>query len=266
MVDLADKDERFWRWGNPMAWGIVLSGVVIAPFVVLAFLPVCEWGKCVSKWEHFVSAPPNEIGDTIAGLAGSLAFVWIIVTVWLQAIELKEQRKELIDQRKATEDMAKSLKVQAEIFKDEQTQRKQMQVAKHLEEIAKGIRQDIAETHSEIAMWVMDKKKSSGSGKLPLFADVHHVQTDEAFFRSRHKMIQGMAGKINLEARDDNIKVAPDKKGLRALFDKYQRITALLDDAAPDVCERYENMKFSEAHDVILSILEDGPWEVSKAS
>ncbi|WP_395540682.1 putative phage abortive infection protein [Neotabrizicola sp. sgz301269] len=51
--------------------------------------------ECRSNLDWFLDSPPNEIGDTLAGFAGALAFIWIVVTVWLQSHELSEQRKEI---------------------------------------------------------------------------------------------------------------------------------------------------------------------------
>ncbi|WP_299348414.1 hypothetical protein [uncultured Shimia sp.] len=51
--------------------------------------------RCKTNYQKFLESPPNEKGDTLAGLAGSLAFLWIIVTVLLQSNELSLQRKEL---------------------------------------------------------------------------------------------------------------------------------------------------------------------------
>ncbi len=76
--------------------------------------PVCQpnfWaGQTCSngKWASFLNASPNEVGDTLAGFAGALAFVWLITTVWLQSQELSEQRQELAEQRIATQKMAKA--------------------------------------------------------------------------------------------------------------------------------------------------------------
>jgi hypothetical protein len=45
------------------------------------------------------------MGDTLAGFAGSLAFIWIVVTVWLQSSELAEQREQI---EKQTEEFAET--------------------------------------------------------------------------------------------------------------------------------------------------------------
>jgi hypothetical protein len=86
------KDTKFLRRGNPIAWGLALSAGIVALFLFLAI-------RCgtdgVSGFQEFLNSPPNAMGDTLAGFAGSLAFIWIVVTVWLQSSELAEQREQL---------------------------------------------------------------------------------------------------------------------------------------------------------------------------
>lgn len=57
----------------------------------------------------------NEIGDSFAGFAGFLAFLWLIVTVLLQNTELRLQRKEVSGLKGASEDQAKSLKASLQV-------------------------------------------------------------------------------------------------------------------------------------------------------
>lgn len=94
---------RHWKdvktnWRNtddPMKLGLAWSKAFVALLFVLAFVPYSSGG---AGWEFkfwtLIKSPPNEIGDTLAGIAGALAFLWIIVTVQLQATELREQREE----------------------------------------------------------------------------------------------------------------------------------------------------------------------------
>ena len=63
------------------------------------------WWSCETRLLAFWYAPANEVGDTLAGIAGSLAFLWIIVTVMLQGKELAAQRNELKLTRKEFETM-----------------------------------------------------------------------------------------------------------------------------------------------------------------
>lgn len=83
------------RIPGPVIWGWGLTVLVAFGAVVLGFGPICEDGVCQTKFAALWAAPPNEIGDTLAGFAGALAFVWIIVTVMLQSAELRAQVEEL---------------------------------------------------------------------------------------------------------------------------------------------------------------------------
>ncbi|UWR52353.1 hypothetical protein K4F84_14280 [Phaeobacter inhibens] len=136
---MAEKSrDTFWRRNNPIIWGVLATAAVIVFGAWAASQSVCQtdfWGNqsCGgSKWSVFLEAAPNEVGDTLAGFAGALAFVWLIATVWLQGQELAAQREELREQREATQDMARAqseqvklLQLQGEIFEEEQRQRKE---------------------------------------------------------------------------------------------------------------------------------------------
>lgn len=83
-----------------------LTAITLLVLFVFAFTKGCAAGaECdTSGWEYFLFASPNEIGDTLAGVAGSLAFLWLITTVFLQGKELSAQRKELRLSRLAQQD------------------------------------------------------------------------------------------------------------------------------------------------------------------
>lgn len=94
------RDPQKKWWSGPIAVGFSLTIVVIFVFTIMAFHNNCrllpsEVLECRTNWEWFWDAPPNEIGDTLAGFAGTLAFIWIVTTVWLQSNELAEQRDQL---------------------------------------------------------------------------------------------------------------------------------------------------------------------------
>ncbi|SMP02749.1 putative phage abortive infection protein [Shimia sagamensis] len=101
------------RRGNPLFIGIGSTKLFFAGIAVFALLPQrtdADWSWRI--WS-FLTAPPNEIGDTLAGVAGALAFLWIIVTVMLQSKELAAQREELrltriemSEQKEATQELA----------------------------------------------------------------------------------------------------------------------------------------------------------------
>jgi hypothetical protein len=122
----------FWRWfrikelskgWEPTDTGWVLTIGVIVLVESLALPEQCYSDGCRSKLDDFLRLKPSEMGDTLAGLFSALAFIWIIVTVFMQSRELREQRKEFREQRLATQHMARAMAAQAKIFEAEQRQR-----------------------------------------------------------------------------------------------------------------------------------------------
>lgn len=81
----------------------ILTLLVIGAFIFLSYE------------KKLLSLSLNEIGDSFAGFAGFLAFLWLIVTVILQNIELRLQRKEVSGLKGASEDQAKSLKASLQV-------------------------------------------------------------------------------------------------------------------------------------------------------
>ncbi|MDO6478865.1 hypothetical protein [Shimia thalassica] len=131
-----------WLFDHPVRVGWACT-IGIAGFAVwLGLTPYCEDEICQRKFSTLISSRPNEIGDTLAGFAGALAFVWIIVTVWLQSKELAAQREELKLARKEAARTANALNTQAdllgkqsEIFSEEQNQRQQLLSDEYAEEL-----------------------------------------------------------------------------------------------------------------------------------
>lgn len=124
-----------------------LTVAIVGGLFLFAFTKGCPSGEpCDSSgYYYFLNASPNEVGDTLAGVAGTLAFLWLIVTVMLQGKELSAQRRELRLARKESRRMADALGVQAEIFKDEQRQRREQAAKEHLDELLIGLMQGLSE-------------------------------------------------------------------------------------------------------------------------
>ncbi len=143
---IAIERPRFWRIRNPIMWACVATLGFVALIVLFGLAPTCNGdffpkGDCPPKWRHLYAAPPNEVGDTLAGLAGVLAFIWLIATVLLQSVELSEQRRvlalqkeEMEEQRIATQEMASAMGSQSQIFLDEQRQRDEIRAKNLLDE------------------------------------------------------------------------------------------------------------------------------------
>ncbi|MCR9109794.1 MAG: hypothetical protein NXH94_12900, partial [Rhodobacteraceae bacterium] len=97
------ETQVFWRKNNPIAYGVAISVGLLAVYLAIGLRNECIGSFCENNFQRFWDSEPNQIGDTLAGLFGALAFVWIIVTVFLQSQELREQRKEFREQRVATQ-------------------------------------------------------------------------------------------------------------------------------------------------------------------
>ncbi|WP_293574749.1 hypothetical protein [Phaeobacter sp.] len=119
---------------RPMEVGKAFTKAFLAIVMGLAVLPqyTVDGGWQLRVYALFTS-PPNEIGDTFAGIAGVLAFLWIIITVWLQSQELAAQRQELEATRKELKLAREAQQEQAEVFRLEQTQRKEQRAKELLE-------------------------------------------------------------------------------------------------------------------------------------
>ena len=117
-------EERFWSLRNPIAWGLGITLLFIGFVFVLAVGSYCTPNICLSRLEVFLASKPNEIGDTLAGISSTIAFVWIVVTVWIQSLELREQRRELKAQRKEFEQVNISMLQQTKIFEGEERKRR----------------------------------------------------------------------------------------------------------------------------------------------
>lgn len=98
--------------------GLVLLGFFLTALFVgccwyLATQIICKSNGsteiCLTNFDVFLASPPNEKGDTLAGLAGSLAFLWIIITVLMQGRELAFQREELERMRETQEEQTRLL-------------------------------------------------------------------------------------------------------------------------------------------------------------
>lgn len=82
---MSETDRPFLRVGNPTLWGIGATLLILALAVWLSWQQTCANEVagvkiCQTKLEYLKTAPPNEVGDALAGVAGVLAFIWIIVT------------------------------------------------------------------------------------------------------------------------------------------------------------------------------------------
>lgn len=179
---MQSKRRPIWK-EPPFLIGIGLTcAVFVLAFVSLGLGEFCDSsGRCTSKWVVLKASPPNEIGDSLAGFAGTLAFVWLIVTVWLQATELREQREEFEKMADAQEAQVALLATQGEIFADEQRQRDESRYH--------GILLKQLELSRDAILMLVEKEYAAAwlANLIPLFRDEDgrrrgHTQTHRKLF------------------------------------------------------------------------------------
>jgi hypothetical protein len=86
------------------AWGVTAAyaGVLL---ILAAFVIFGEKGL-----DSFLEMKPNEVGDLLAGIAGPLAFIWLVYGYFFQGIAIRQQGEELKQNTKALHLQAKELK------------------------------------------------------------------------------------------------------------------------------------------------------------
>lgn len=179
------------NWRNtedPMKLGMAWSKGFVVLLAVLAFVP---YSTGSSGWEFkfwtLLKSPPNEIGDTLAGIAGALAFLWIIVTVQLQSKELKAQRQELELARHEYAKMAVAqnkqvevLEKQSRIFEDEQRERDEARSRALLDERVEALARLIREKGKPRWGYQALKDGARVIGDVSLYSRALGESSDEA--------------------------------------------------------------------------------------
>lgn len=178
----ASAPQRTKRKGTsaaPIVVGGLFTFVVLGVAFRAGFGEVCQDGTCTPKWKVFLNSTPAEIGDALSGVGSVLAFIWVIVTVWMQLIELGLQREEMRDQQAETAKMAEAMKEQAEIFKREQKERDEDRADKELDALVDRFLSDFRDLDN----W------AAGTGTLMTEMPVGNDE-DEIFGQSLHALIR----------------------------------------------------------------------------
>lgn len=143
---MTEEKYKFWSISNPLAWGTTITILFILVIFSLGWQNYCiieTSGEkfCQSRFKTFLHSSPNEMGDALAGMTGALAFLWIIVTVLIQNLELKAQRLELSAQREElqlnrneSEKIADAMSQQVSLLKNEREIREEERLINLVEE------------------------------------------------------------------------------------------------------------------------------------
>lgn len=218
---------------HPVFWGMVATFAVVGFAVYVASSPYCPGGRdCPTKLSVFLSSRPNEIGDTLAGFAGALAFVWIVVTVWLQSQELAAQRRELREtrlevgaQRVANEKMAEALSSQASVEERRLQYETEARYDLLADEVAEMLRLLLLSFKRHEEEWHVKANRAIGSGP----ATWQFVSRGDAGIPTRVFLAQQVEHLSWIETRlqdaseRDLIQTKPHQE------DRYDRLVAAID-------------------------------------
>lgn len=115
---------------KPLGYGLFLVGLVLTCVMLVLFALLVHFSEtcdvsevCTGGFSRVLNLSPNEIGDMIAGIAGALAFVWIIVSIRIQSLELAAQNKELQIANSLFLQQSDALKRQMDLLEEERRQR-----------------------------------------------------------------------------------------------------------------------------------------------
>lgn len=170
-------------------FAVVACGLCIAAFELGRVPYVTKEVYDGTFWEKFTTSPPNEIGDTLAGVFGSLAFAAAAVAVVMQSFELKAQREELrltravlAEQKKSTQDMAFVMADQLLYLKEDRAERVLVALLNSLCRCLEDARNE-----SEFCNWLMYGYPGRGYSKDFEF----NFQNPDSFLRRVKLGIEG---------------------------------------------------------------------------
>ncbi|MDO6797603.1 hypothetical protein [Shimia thalassica] len=276
IVDRYNRLDGFFKVG---IWGTI----AVFSFVLLVsgFEHCDEVGECKNKLLVLLESPPNELGDALAGVAGTLAFLWIIVTVLLQSRELASQREELRltreemeGQKKATQEMAGAMKVQAEIFLEEQQQRREERTASVLDALLDKFRDaSIALAgRNEFYRWLIDadlRLVTTQNGQEASRSKYCEMDDPDEYLRAVRNSVR--LARSNMQAFDDGLVDFDDvlfqasrsempELDVTQLVDLLNEVERISIDLSPDQRIRVEILEIAE----ILELLCEATEQPSK--
>lgn len=106
-TDFEGERTRLTQW----AWWVT-GGYAVMLLVLGAMVVFGEQGV-----DAFLTMSPNEVGDLLAGVAGPVAFVWLVYGYFLQGVAIRQQAQELQQNTHALHLQEDALRAQVEELK-----------------------------------------------------------------------------------------------------------------------------------------------------
>ncbi|MFV1602045.1 MULTISPECIES: hypothetical protein [unclassified Phaeobacter] len=257
---MAEKSPRaFWRLQNPIMWACLVTLTFVCLILWFGLASTCNEilfpkGDCPPKWRHLLVAPPNEVGDTLAGLAGVLAFVWLIATVLLQATELREQREEFERMADAQSEQVKLLQKQAAVFAAELEDRQGERSRKLLNVQLKSL-SDLLDLESRAG----DLFGMNDAHNEKLFERRAAEDIDIHIFRNKDAVTDFYIRNEDLDLGGQSLlrgSIAPYLK----IAGLTQQISNLWDALPEDQLARLSSIGFTDLHHAINRFVDDNIW------
>lgn len=254
------KPRVYWRW---FKWQLTKDGweptdtgwlLTLSLFTLILKIGLLK-DEGIAKFDQFVSLRPSEMGDTIAGLFSALAFIWIIVTVFIQSRELRETRVEVKQQRVASEKMAEAMSVQSSIFEDEQREREMASRAKLVEELVASLRWRVERTSLQ---WI-GERDAYGHGVIfsgcPPVPPEGSNFTDEKFFQELLTMIENISFDLYRFEQHRPISQYPRHRDLRLIHEDIKVLWGNIDQLTVTEKTRFDRLQIGELDFAIETLL-----------
>ena len=252
--------RREWRRNG---WETTDTGWLLTFVLLILIMWIGLWeDEHGAKVDQFVGLRPSEMGDTLAGLFSALAFIWIIVTVFIQGRELRETRVEVKHQRKASQEMAKAMSVQSSIFEAEQRERQSASLARLTDELIASLRWRVETTSIQ---WVGEGNGFSDKS----FLDLYHISgrgdenlSNEQFFRrilAGLRIIEGEFEKFQVHVP---ISTHPKRCKLQLIYHDIKAVMKHIELLSLTDQTRLNRLGMTDLKEAMNTLLQkDGIWE-----
>ena len=179
-----------------------------------------------------MSAPFNVIGDSVAGFAGALAFIWLIVTVMLQGRELAAQREEWRLAREVQEQQLVAMQAQADIFAQEKSDREMRRADVDMDERLVDLYLTFDNNGIKQLSWGYKKSTGQGGWSKGTQQLVYWKPFNEYSDKHLHEVLQGVLDRwdrlLEFQA-DDHIHEFPAPSDMPFIQDLIDRIDQIFD-------------------------------------
>lgn len=259
---------------------VIFLAMIGFPLALLGHMEYCvlvdgskECG--ISFFDRFLQSPPNEIGDTLAGVFGSLAFLAAAIAVIMQSSELAAQREELQltrlefkAQRRATEDMAKATKLQAELLTDERRQRLEQEKKEELEQRLETLRIALnnykeVEAYSFLADKVNDRGaiEQGEAVKVRPFEELGNSIDADRMVRFCVQNLSGSLGHLDTVEKQGKVLKCGSLSEWKRLKGLCVDVVALKNQLGESQVVRLANIRLEEFSQLIDGLLDKDIWE-----